>query len=645
MNKNEKEIVQNLREKTEHIEAPDSLHPENIEKMLETKAKKRKITPLRIGAAVAACIVLAAGVAVYQDQQKVNTLDSATAEVKLSDSKVVETADEYEDIYAYLDEYMQEMEQYKNEQKSSTGEEFLMEDSVAQSAADSGASTMSAGMERAEMDMEAGDYSETNIRQEGVDEGDVVKTDGTYLYVLKDNSNQISIVDTRENTMKEIQTIEAEDVDSISEFYLNEDKHLLIAVCRRYSDGDGLIMEDRYWGGSSSESTVAVTYNIADPAKPEEVGRVTQSGSYETSRLADGYLYLFSDYYINMTGIQRSQPETFIPLVNDSALTSKNIYLPSVSRANMYQVITAIDLSSPGETADSKALLCDGGQLYVSNENIYFYSTIWDYPSGNKTTIQRIGYKNGKLEAGAQGKIKGYINDSFSIDEYDSYLRVVATENDTNSVYVLNQDLEITGEIKNLAKDERIYSARLMGKIGYFVTFRETDPLFSVDLSDPKNPEIIGSLKIPGFSDYLHPYGKDKLLGIGMDVDEETLSSDGVKLTMFDISDPTDVKEEATYVLENVYYTDVSYDYKAALVNADKNMIGFAGSSEGGQTYFLFEYDEKNGFISNMAEEINGSGISSTRGVYIGEVLYVVQGNIIESYSLKDFAKIDDIIL
>lgn len=645
MNKNEKDIVQNLRDKTDHIEVPDSLRPENVEKMLETKGKKRKITPLRIGTAAAACLVLIAGAVIYQNQQGDSAADPAASEVKLSDSKVVETADEYEDVYAYLDEYVQEMKQYENGQKSSDTGGFVTEESVADSAAVSEANTMSAGSALAKTDAGAGDYSETNVRQEGVDEGDVVKTDGTYLYVLKDNSDQISIVDTRDNTMKEIQTIEVEDADSISEFYLNEDKHLLIAVCRRYSDGDGLTMEDRYWGGGSYESTVAVTYNIADPAKPEEVGRVTQSGSYQSSRLADGYLYLFSDYYINMTGIQRDQPETFIPLVNDSVLTGKSIYLPSVSRANMYQVITAIDLESPDETADSKALLCDGGQLYVSNENIYFYSTIWDYPNGNKTTIQRIGYKHGKLEAGAQGTIKGYINDSFSIDEYDGYLRVVTTEDDTNSVYVLDQDLEITGEIKNLAKDERIYSARLMGKIGYFVTFRETDPLFSVDLSDPKNPEIIGSLKIPGFSDYLHPYGEDKLLGIGMDVDEETLSTDGVKLTMFDISDPTDVKEEDTYVLENVYYTDVSYDYKAALVNVDKNVIGFAGNSEGGQTYFLFEYDEKNGFICNMAEEINGSGARSTRGVYIDEVLYVVQGNIIESYSLKDFAKIDDIIL
>ena len=230
-------------------------------------------------------------------------------------------------------------------------------------------------------------------------------------------------------------------------------------------------------------------------------------------------------------------------------------------------------------------------------------------------------------------------------DEYDGYLRVVVTDGDTNSVYVLDQELKETGSIKGLAEDERVYSARFMGKTGYFVTFKETDPLFSVDLSDPKNPKIIGALKIPGFSDYLHPYGKNKLLGIGMNVDEKTMSTDGVKLTMFDISDPENVKEEQTYVIENVYYTDVSYDYKAALVDAEKNLIGFAADSEGGREYYTFSYDEKQGFTCTMHEEINGNNMRITRGIYIEDMLYVIQGNIIEAYSLKDFKKVDDIIL
>ena len=177
------------------------------------------------------------------------------------------------------------------------------------------------------------------------------------------------------------------------------------------------------------------------------------------------------------------------------------------------------------------------------------------------------------------------------------------------------------------------------------MTFRETDPLFSVDLSNPEKPKILGKLKIPGFSDYLHFYGEGKLLGIGMNVEEEAQVTDGVKLSMFDISDNTDVKEEHKLVLKNVYSTDVSYDYKAALIDADRNIIGFAGNTEGGERYYLFGYDEKTGFKCNMSEEINGRSGRGARGVYIEETLYVVCGNVIEAYSLKDYKKTEDLIL
>ena len=184
-----------------------------------------------------------------------------------------------------------------------------------------------------------------------------------------------------------------------------------------------------------------------------------------------------------------------------------------------------------------------------------------------------------------------------------------------------------------------------MGATGYFVTFRETDPLFTVDLSNSKAPKIIGKLKIPGFSDYLHFYGEDKILGIGMEVDEETGVSSGAKLTMFDISDRADVKEESTYIMENVYSTDVEYDYKAALIDVEKNLIGFAGYPEGRQCYYIFSYDDEEGFICKMEEDLNGNASRSARGIYIDQTLYVVQGNVIESYSLYDYKKIDDLIL
>ena len=314
-------------------------------------------------------------------------------------------------------------------------------------------------------------------------------------------------------------------------------------------------------------------------------------------------------------------------------------------RGTLYEIVTAVDLEKPQVTRSSRAIFSKGGDLYVSSENIYYYETVWTEKGQREmTTIRKISYQDGELEPEAQGTVDGYINDSFSIDEYEGRLRIVTTVVDTNSVTVLDEELQTMGEITGLAKDERIYSARFLGEVGYFVTFRETDPLFSVDFSDPDKPRIIGKLKIPGFSDYLHSYREGQLLGIGMDVDEKTQITGGVKLTMFDVTDPADVKEADTYVLENVYNTDVSYDYKAALVDGEKDLIGFPADSEGGRIYYLFSYDTETGFQRLMEEEVNGGGWA-TRGIYIGDRLYVVDGNVIEAYSLEDYEKLDGLIL
>lgn len=655
MNKREQDIIQKLREKTDDIKLPEKLAPENVQQQLEKNAQKKKINLWRIGGLAAACIAVIAGAAVYQNSHSYKDMAGVSEEKpeKISESKTVVSAGDYEEVYSYLESYKKEMERQRSteqkmmEQETGSGGEVAVEsveDTAVMDMADGGA-TAEAGVSA----KNSSDYSETNVRQEGVDEGDIVKTDGTCLYVLKDNRNEIAIVDIRENDMKKVQSIDMEGGEEIQEFYLNSDKKRLVVICSGMKENALLDEAYQYPESYRDQSyTEAITYNIEDPTAPKEEGRIRQSGYYQSSRMVNGYLYLFSNYNVSIDAIERKNVETYVPLVNDSVISEKNICLPMVSSADMYMVVTAVDTDKPGEITDSKAVLSGGGQLYVSNENIYYYETIWSYYMNyedERTTIRSISYKDGILEAKAQGTIDGYINDSFSIDEYNGYLRVVVTDGDTNAVYVLDRELEIAGSIKNLAKDERVYSARLIGNTGYFVTFRETDPLFSVDFSDPENPEIIGTLKIPGFSDYLHPYGDGKLLGIGMNVDEETMITDGVKISMFDISDPSDVKEEDTFVLRNVYYTDVSYDYKAALVDVEKNIIGFAGETEGGQKYYVFEYDKDNGFLSRMEEEINGNSMQSARGVYIGETLYVVQGNIIEAYSMKEYTKVDDIIL
>ena len=494
----------------------------------------------------------------------------------------------------------------------------------------------------------SGDYSQTNVRQEGVDEGDIVKTDGRYLYVVEDNGQTVDIVKADGGNLEKSGSIELGKDYDIREIYLNTEKQKLVIVCERvvlYNDSfeaqTDSVEDDYVW---DEQKTVAITYDIQDVSHPSEEGRVSQSGSYSSSRMAGGYLYLFSEYYVGGE-IDKVEPRTYIPLINEKTIEESSICLPQIAQGCMYEVITSINIENPDQVEDNKAIFSKGGQVYVSNHNIYFYETEWSDFDSSVTTIRKISYQNGQLEAKKQGSFKGYLNDSFSIDEYDGYLRVVTTFGDTNAVYVLDENLKVTGSIEDLAEDERIYSARFFGDTGYFVTFRETDPLFSVDLSDPENPKILGELKIPGFSEYLHFYGEDRLLGIGMSADEETGSAENVKLSMFDISDNTDVKEVAMYELEDVFGTDVSYDYKSVLADPEKNLIGFAGYTWSGENYYLFTYDEKDGFICKLEEEINGNTSRGTRGIYIQDTLYVIQGNVIEAYRLSDSEKVGDFIL
>ena len=162
-----------------------------------------------------------------------------------------------------------------------------------------------------------------------------------------------------------------------------------------------------------------------------------------------------------------------------------------------------------------------------------------------------------------------------------------------------------------------------------------------MDLSDPSAPEIIGKLKIPGFSEYLHPYGDGQLLGIGMDVDEESVTTDGVKISMFDISNPADVNEEENYVLEDLYGTDVGYNYKEVFVDVEKNLFGFMAYGDTTK-YFIFTYDE-NGFKEVFSRELTLYG--NVRGLYAGERFYLVNGNTVESFTMDAFQKVDDIVL
>ena len=669
MTDHEKEILDKIKQSTEKTPVPESLAPDQIMKMLEehnsTQAsghipKKHGFSRghrMR-GGLIAAALVLVVGIGAHIRQQNLSS-DSATSSTKgsssidtssgkLASSDTLETATDYDEVYTYLQSYQDELD--SSSVTGSTDSGIVM---YSNETADSGARTdsSSSSSDSATASARAVDtsFSDTNVRTEGVGEADIVKTDGSYLYTLKANSQEISIVDIRSDQMKVVSSISLNENFQASEFYLSDQKLFVLGNMQNTQvDSDSKTL----YRGSC---TRIQTYDLADINNPKSIGTVDQSGYYLTSRFKDGYLYVFSDYYIHDTITKKDYP-SYVPLVGDNLLKQSDIYLPTNHAADQYLVVSSVSASSPDKAADQKAVMSENGEVYVSENNIYIYeytnsSILADnLAAKNQTILRKLSYNKGKLSGSAQGKVKGYLNDSFSIDEYDNTLRLVTTvthnvgsSSQSNSVYVLDADLKTIGKIEDLAKNEQVYSARFLGDTGYFVTYEQTDPLFSVDFSDPENPKILGKLKIPGFSEYLHFYSDNLLLGIGMDTDENGITN-GVKISMFDISDPSDVKEVSKYTLDQYYYSDVFSDYRAALVDPEKNLIGFPLSGSANQ-YVILSYDKDQGFQVQMQEEVNGNSYLGTRGVYANEKFYVINGNAIEAYRMGDYVKIDDLLL
>ena len=650
MEKREQDMLERIRSASDGLQVPEALAPDQIRKKLEeagaagkeeepgrTKQEKegkvrlflrsargRQLSVLAAGLVLVCLAGAAWTLAGRSGAGSADALPAAGEETARgeggqaasgsADGEALRTAESYDEIYAYLEAYQQEQES-RDFKVSSRGASAA--DGGVESAASTAADSASAY---------AGSYSDTNVRQEGVGEADIVKTDGRWIYTLSDDC-EIGIADT-EGGLTEAGVI-CED-RQIREFYVQDDRLMLLASA-----------------GEDGSGTALVTYDISDRGNPEKIGEVTQSGDYQSSRLVGDHLYVFSLFYADMYAGPEAR-ESYIPQAGGMLLKESSIWLPDRSDPSQYLVMTSTDIQAPDRLVDSQALFAGYGEVYVSNENIYWYEAV-SRNTGlgwvTDTQIRKVSYQDGHLKVLAKGTVPGYINDSFSIDEYGGNLRVVTTDERDNGLYILGPDLEELGSIENLAKDEQVYSARLMGDTGYFVTFRNTDPLFSVDLSDPEDPQVLGELKIPGFSEYLHPYGDGLLLGIGMDADEETGATGGMKLSMFDVSDPANVQEKDTFVMENVYSGDVLYDYRAALVDPERNLIGFSAYDGARERYYVFSYDRESGFTCRMEARVSGAGYSAARGLYIGDVLYVVKGNIIEMYRMEDYKKTGDLIL
>lgn len=562
---------------------------------------------------------------------------------------------------------------------------------------------------------------QTNVQVEGVDESDIVKTDGTYIYQYRfDNTTggaQIAI--STANGLKLLSTISLPEYAD-AELYLADDRLVVVqsvpskeaqtligpidetlsdylgssapvnnqGAVARDSGNANVIVPEYYRSSPNSRPenvalTEAVTYDISDHKKPKELSRYRQDGNYVSSRLTQDTLYLVTNKTVDGDVPTAADPVyDYLPVAGTGEkidiLPADDIVIPPYLENLNYAVVTALNVST--QAADTKAVLGMADQIMMSQNNLYLTATIMssDYRNWYEraTGITRFSVTNGGLKYLASGKVAGYIDNQFSLDEYDGNLRIATTSynkdhSTTNNLYVLNGLLQPVGSVENLAEGERIYSVRYVGETAYVVTFRETDPLFVIDLKDPAKPVVKGQLKLPGFSEYLHPVDENTLLGFGVNTvvtQYGGVVQDGLKLSLFDVSDPANPKEKASYLLGNMGSTsEALQNHKAIMYYPEQQLIGFPATIytvQGATAENPWSGSQQVSFSGYLVVKIKGdsfevigalpnedaksdtgfmrsnSGNTISRGIYIGKTLYTVSAARITAYSLDNFDRI-----
>lgn len=503
-------------------------------------------------------------------------------------------------------------------------------------------------------------YSGTNLQTQGVDESDFVKTDGSYIYTV--SHNEILITDIRKKALKQTGKIQISETssDRVLEMYVDGD--ILSVIVE--SEDSGLEMqaddtenytEDCFYYFSEGTQTQVLTYDISDPEKPVKTGCVTQDGRYQTSRKIGNIIYLFTNKRISMPQQTKEEAVTeenvsgWIPLVNDKAVDAEDIYVDNGGGGSNSLLISSVNVKNPDQVVDNTMILSQYVDIYVSESAFYVYQIKGSWNDA-VTQIAKFGLADGKMDADGAVSVNGRVTDTFAINEQSGKLRVLTTSQDsvngedTNNLYLFDKNLSLTGKIEGLAQGEEIYAARYLGNMAYFVTYRNTDPLFAIDLSDDRNPKVLGELKISGFSEYLHFWGDDKLIGIGYETDEKTGEHTGIKITMFDISDPSSLKETNSLVLKDYNYSEALYNYKCVLADADENLLGFALQSYGDEesaAYLLLSWNgEKFETLLSQSltdkagnpDQSKAADTSAYRGIYAGDMFYIVSTEKIISY-------------
>ncbi len=554
-----------------------------------------------------------------------------------------------------------------------------------------------------------GSHGETNVQVEGVDEADVIKNDGRYIYFIAGNS--LVIVDALDPAnMTVAGKILLENNSSFAEMFITGNK--LTAVGYTYDEMP--VMESSAPEGREmmpgryipvKNYTFAKVYDITDKTNPTLTRDYMIEGYMLSSRMTGGKLYLVTNKWSYFYGMDdTAKAEDILPYkydsIKDSGTTmidpSDVAYLPNPVD-NSFMNISVMDIDS-NKAVEFETVMGGGSTIFMSTEALYIVKPVYYFfpmvlemvkdseesgtavsaeatePQEPKTQIFKYELTANSVKYAGTGEVRGDVLNQFSMDEYNGFFRIATTlwtENGTmNNVYILDKNMNNTGSVENLAPGERIYSVRFSGNSGYVVTFRNMDPLFVLDLSNPANPMVTGELKIPGFSNYLHPVADNYLIGVGVDTREVYTKDEngneivtgfetgGLKLSLFDVSDPYNPKEVDTLVIgKQGSYSEAQYNHKAFTWWPEKQVAMFSA-----QINTAEKYGDWNSWTEGavMVEVSNGrlslkgilpssdSGVywsyyTPTRITYINDIVYYLQMGKLRTYDYNSLQLIGEL--
>ena len=648
----------NYKDAMDNVKASEKLKKETLSKI--TTKKKYGFTIFKIVSIM--CIFLFVFAIAKNNNRKPDiVMNEEDKYVKLAteDNIKLPTVDSYEKLVELLDKNREEVIYYTERE---TKAESVMD-----------TATNSSNEEK--------NYSETNTQVKGVDEADIVKTDGKNIYYVVKEYNGYGIAIINVNTNEKVNKIEYDNNEIYpSEIFLYKDK--LIVIGNKYQNNKTVIEETEttskryleladvaYIGNSM---TTIVVYDVSDVLNIKEIRKVEIEGNYISSRMIEENIYVISSkdlyqYYYGSLREDELQSRYLDTAISDDLICKdyKDIYYFPESEESNYLNIASFNVNNL-EDANVKTFLGAGSDVYCSENNLYITKTNWNYKmiedSTAETSIYKISLNGTKLVLEAETKIPGMIINQFSLDEYNGNLRIAVTkynnnssEDTSNNLYILDSKLSVIGSIENMAEGEEIYSVRFMGNKGYIVTFKQVDPLFVIDLSNPINPSVVGELKIPGYSSYLHPYDENHIIGIGYNTTETSYGStvnDGIKLSMFDVSNPTNPVEMFNTVIGDKHTnTSATYDHKAVMFSKEKNIIAIPivqYNRKYESKAVIYNIDFENGF--NQLGEIEEESDNITyrrieRIIYVGSNYYTFSNKWVNVSDMKTFETIKNIEL